>query len=263
MRACALNAGCKCSAAGASLRETLRWRPILLAACSSFLPPRSSSLNTSTGFSTSHKDTVMDRVTVLLIRPCLTTTALANVTACECHCLRRRLGSPTLLGRLFLSHSIWMCGKISTNAPERSPASRPCWCSRFRRGRTCWRPTSASAPACRATSRSARWWTPGSRLSRRRWRRTCERRARRTWKRLRTGRSCHRSSWILPWRGSRWGSPSGSPCTTPGSRARWSQCSPEGLAWPQAGACCSASPCLLVLSVGRFTAGGERQTDSF
>lgn len=38
-------------------------------------------------FSKSHKECVMDRVTVLLIQPCLTITSLANVTLCVCECV--------------------------------------------------------------------------------------------------------------------------------------------------------------------------------
>lgn len=52
----------------------------MLHVCRGFLP-QLSCLNTSPGFSTSHKDCVMDRVTVLLIHPCLTITVLDNVTA--------------------------------------------------------------------------------------------------------------------------------------------------------------------------------------
>ena len=74
-----------------------------------------------------------------------------------------------------------------------SPAER---CTRFHRGRTCWTPTWASAPACPVTSRSARRWTHGNRSCRLSLRRTCETRARRTWTRRRTERSYLRGAEI-------------------------------------------------------------------
>ena len=67
-----------------------------------------------------------------------------------------------------------------------SPAER--W-TRSRRGRTCWTPTWASAPAFPVTSRSARRWTRGSRSCHPSLRRTCETRARQTWKHRRTEKS--------------------------------------------------------------------------
>lgn len=131
------------------------------------------------------------------------------------------------------------CG---TSSPELSPASLLGWCTRSRPGRTCWRPSAASAPARHEMSHSALWWTPWSRWWRRRWCRTCGRRARRTWRHLRRGRSWRISSWTPPQSGGRWDSPSGSRGTTPAARGRWTPCFLSGRSRPQAATCYSVFP---------------------
>ena len=118
-------------------------------------------------------------------------------------------------------------------------ASPSLWWIRPRPGRTWWRPTAASGPACRGRWRSAPPGTPGSRWSRLHWNQMSETHALQILTRLRRGKSFRKSSWTPPLTADHWDSLWGSLCTTPGSLHRRTLCWSSGRPAPRALICSS------------------------